>query len=108
MSEDQWAEKVPSTVEFAYLSAARSGRLRRFYYMNSYSDAVVGSLMGGGGKVESMRLIEMSELYSWLEPMPESSSSFDARWKITEAGEEARKRYLTRPRVPRSIGGKKK
>ena len=98
---------VPTTVEFAHLSAARSGRLRRFYYINSYSDAVVGGVFGGGGKVESRRLKDMAELYGWLEPMPETGSQFDATWKITEAGDEARRRYLSRPRGPYKAGGKK-
>ena len=108
MSEEEAVEVVPTTVEFAYLSAARSGRLRRFYYINSYSDAVVGGVMGGGGKVESQRLMFMSEMHHWLEPMPETGNNFDARWKITEAGEEARRRYLSRPRGPYKVGGKKK
>lgn len=97
---------VPVTVEFAYLSAARSNRLRRFYYIGSFSDAVVGGVMGGGGKVDSARLKVMVE-DGWLEPLPEKSTSFDAGWKITEAGEEARRRYLSRPRSPQRMGGKK-
>jgi hypothetical protein len=105
MSEEEAV--IPTTAEFAYLSAARSGRLCRFYYVNMYSDAVVGGLMGGGGKVESQRLNDMAELYGWLESMPTSSKGFDARWKITEAGEEARRRYLSRPRGPYKVGGKR-
>jgi hypothetical protein len=111
MSEELVPEEplpVPTTAEFAYLSAVRSGRLRRFYYVTGYSDAVVSGLMGGGGKVQSSRLNDMVELYGWLEPMPETSSTFDAGWKITEAGEEARRRYLSRPRGPYKVGGKKK
>lgn len=91
-------EATPTLVEFALLSAARSNRLRRFYYTGTFSDAVVGGVMGGGGKVESQRLKLLSDQYGWLEPMPEASPSFDASWKITEAGLEARKRYLTKPK----------
>jgi hypothetical protein len=98
---------VPTVVEFSLLSAARGNRLRRFYCIGTYSDAVVGGAMGGGAKVESQRLNDMAELYGWLEPMPKSSTGFDARWKITEAGEEARRRYLSRPRGPYRVGGKK-
>jgi len=106
MSEEAEAV-IPTVVEFSLLSAARGNRLRRFYYIGTYSDAVVGSLMGGGAKVESQRLNDMAELYGWLEPMPTSSKGFDASWKITEAGEEARRRYLSRPRSPYKVGGKK-
>lgn len=106
MNEEEEAV-TPTVVEFSLLSAARGGRLRRFYYIDTYSDAVVGSAMGGGAKVESQRLNDMAELYGWLEPMPKTSSGFDAHWKITEVGEEARRRYLSRPRSSYRIGGKK-
>lgn len=102
-------EQTPTTAEFALLSAARSGRLRRFYYVNTYVDAVTGGLMGGGGgKVDSQRLMMMVGLLGWLEPLPETSTDFDATWTITEAGQEARKRYLSRPRAAYRMGGKKK
>lgn len=91
-------DRVPTTAEFAMLSAARSGRLRRFYYTNLYVDAVTGGLMGGGGKAASDRLELMAAEYGWLEPMPTTAPGFDAAWRVTDAGLAARGRYLTRPK----------
>lgn len=107
LTPSEEALTVPTTAEFALLSAARSGRLRRFYYINTYTDAVISGVMGGGGKVESQRLMAMSELHHWLEPMPTSSTGFDAIWKLTNAGELARQRYLSRPKEPYRVKGKK-
>lgn len=91
---------VPSTKEFALLSAARSGRLRRFYYTGEHVDAITSAGFSSGGKADSQALSLMAHR-GWLKPVPDISDSFDWYWKITEAGDEARKRYLSQPKGKR-------
>lgn len=92
---------VPTVAQFALLSAARSGRLRRFYYINSHVDAVTGGLMGGtGGKVPAEKLAPLAEA-GWLTAPTDTNVNFDASWQLTAAGIEARSRYLAQPKTKR-------
>lgn len=91
-------ERVPTVAEFALLSAARSGRLKRFYYIREHTDAVVGAGMGGGGgKVPSERLLPLLAA-GWVIEPPDASVGFDAAWKLTDAGSDARQRWLSQPK----------
>lgn len=90
-------ETVPTVAQFALLSAARSGRLKRFYYIKAHSDAVISGISGGGGKVPSERLRPLIDA-QWLIEPPDTGSGFDATWKITEAGMDARQRWLSQPK----------
>lgn len=88
---------LPTTKQFALLSAARSGRLRRFYYTGEHVDAVTSAGFSSGGKADG-QLLSLMAHKGWLIPVPETSDTLDAYWRITEAGEEARKQYLSRPK----------
>lgn len=86
---------VPTVREFSILTAALHRRLRRFYYRNLYVDAIDSGWTGaGGGKVDTQLLRHMSNTHGWLEAPPDTSASFDGYWKLTDAGREARQRYL--------------
>lgn len=99
MTEEEMTpgDRLPSTKEFALLSAARSGRLRRFYYVGEHVDAITSAGFSSGGKADSQALSLLAHK-GWLHPVPEISEQFDAYWKITEAGDEARKHYLSQPK----------
>lgn len=90
-------ETVPTVAEFALLSAARSGRLKRFFYIKAHSDAVISGVSGGGGKVPLERLAPLITA-GWLIEPPDTSTGFDTTWKITEAGVDARQRWLSQPK----------
>lgn len=93
---------VPTVREFSILTAALHRRLRRFYYRNLYVDAIDSGWTGtGGGKVDTQLLRHMSNTHGWLEPMPDESPWDDSYWKLTDAGREARQRYLEKRRGKR-------
>lgn len=93
-------ETVPTVAEFALLSAARSGRLKRFYYIKAHIDAVISGVSGGGGKVPPERLTPLIRA-GWLTEPPDTSTGFDTTWKITDAGMDARQRWLSQPKGKR-------
>jgi hypothetical protein len=91
-------EEVPSASESALLLAARQGRLRRFYYIDSYVDGVTSTGMGGGGKANPKLLQPMAERGWLIEPPAVSEQGvIDALWQVTVEGNAARSRFLARP-----------
>ncbi len=84
------------------LSAAAANRHRRFYYRTDYVDATISGWTGaGGGKADTPLLRSMADDHGWLVSPPEKRPDFDHPWKITEAGKEARQRYLSQPKGKR-------
>lgn len=92
---------MPNVREFAMLSASAAGRLRRYYYRNTYVDAVMSGLMGGGGKADTQLLQLMARVRGWIVEPPETLPFLEAMWRITDTGREARQRYLSQPKGKR-------